>query len=231
MNHAQLKGPARHQPVAGLRSHLRLMVITDRGRSRGRTEVDVCRQALRGGATAVQLRAKDDGDGALLRVARQVAAMAARSGALFLVNDRPDIAALSRAGGCHLGPDDLGVEQARQVAGDRLILGFSAGTVAAARQAEGQGADYLGVGPVFPTDTKSDAGAPLGLAGLEAIVHATSLPVVAVGGIDAASIASCIEAGACGAAVITAAVGAASIAPAVRRLRRLVDAALERRPG
>lgn len=202
------------------------MVITDRARARGRADLDVCRQVLRGGATAVQLRAKGDSDGALVSIARGMLPMVAQAGALFVVNDRPDIAAVVGAGACHLGPEDLDVEQARRLVGDAMFIGFSAGSVDEARQAEGRGADYIGAGPVFLTDTKHDAGAPLGLAGLAAIVAATPLPVIAVGGINVRRAAACVEAGACGVAVATAAVGAASIAPAVRLLRRCVDAAV-----
>ena len=207
------------------------MVITDRARARGRADLDVWRQVLRGGATAVQLRAKGDSDSALVSMGRRMAPMAERAGALFVVNDRPDIAVVVGASACHLGPDDLDLDQARRIVGDAMIIGFSAGSVDGARRAEHLGADYIGAGPVFLTDTKSDAGAPLGLAGLEAIVAATPLPVIAVGGIDARCAAACVEAGACGVAVVTAAVGAASIAPAVRLLRRCVDDAAARRDG
>lgn len=214
-----------------LRAHLRLMVITDRQLSRGRTDEEICRQAFRGGATAVQLRLKSAGDRDFLDTARAVARLAGHSGTLFVINDRPDIAMLCGAAACHLGPSDLNVEQVRRLAGSSLRIGFSVRSAEGARAAARQGADYLGVGPVFPTRTKMDAPGPIGLARLAEVASATSLPVVAIGGIDHDSAGRCIEAGACGVALISAVVGAASVAPTVRRLRRLVDAASRPRQG
>lgn len=209
-----------------LRAALRLVVISDIHLARGRTHVEIVRQALRGGATAIQLRDKEGEDRALLAAAEEVAALCDHARALFFVNDRVDIARLA-GGGCHLGPDDLGLAEARGLLPSPALLGFSAGTPAAAVAAAAAGADYLGVGPIFATGSKKDAGEPLATAGLAAIVQATTLPVVAIGGIDAGNAASCIEAGACGVAVIRAVVAAATVAPAARVLRRAVDQALE----
>ncbi|MFQ5719102.1 MAG: thiamine phosphate synthase [Acidobacteriota bacterium] len=214
-----------------LGSALRLMVITDRRQSRGRTDLDVCRQALRGGATAIQIRAKEATDRELVATANEVVSMAARARAVVVVNDRPDVALLVGAWACHLGPEDLDLPAARRVAGAAMILGASAGTPGEARAAERAGADYLGVGPIFATGTKGDAGPPLGLAGLTGMVAATSLPVVAVGGISAETAGACVAGGACGVAVARAAAGAPSIGPAVRALRRIVDDALQRLAG
>jgi thiamine-phosphate diphosphorylase len=211
-----------------LRMALRLMVIADSRLARGRTHVEIVRQALRGGATAIQLRDKESEDRDVLIRAREVAALCERARALFFVNDRVDVARLA-GGGCHLGPDDLDIRSARRLLSPPALLGFSAGTPAEAVAAAEAGADYLGVGPVFVTSTKEDAGEPLTVDGLAGIVAATSLPVVAIGGIHTGNAADCIEAGACGVAVIRAVVAAATVAPAARALRRTVDRALEAR--
>ena len=209
-----------------LRAALRLMVISDVRLGRGRTHVEIVRQALRGGATAIQLRDKEGEDRDFLATAEDIAALCDRARALFFVNDRVDVARLA-GGGCHLGPDDLGIPEARGLLSSPALLGFSAGTPAEAMAAAEAGADYLGVGPIFATSSKEDAGEPLGVDGLAKIVAATSLPVVAIGGIHAGNATACITAGACGVAVIRAVVAAATVAPAARALRRAVDRALE----
>ncbi len=209
-----------------LRQTLRLMVLTDRTAGRGRTHEEQARLALRGGATAVQLRDKQADDADLVAWAAALSPAAARAGALLLVNDRLDVARLAGAGGCHLGPEDLPVAEARRLWPRPAVLGFSAGTPGEARAAAEAGADYVGVGPVFATGSKADAGKPLGLQGLAQVAATSPLPVVAIGGIDAARAAACIRAGACGVAVLAAVAGAASVAPAARALRRAVDAAL-----
>jgi thiamine-phosphate pyrophosphorylase len=215
-------------PENDLRHALRLLVLTDPERSRGRTHREIASLALRGGATAVQLRDKEAQDADLLAWARQIRALTRRSDALFLVNDRLDVARLAEADGCHLGPEDLSLADARRLWPRPAVIGYSAGTPQDARQAEAAGADYLGVGPVYATGTKADAGAPIGMTGLEAVAVATSLPIVAIGGIDARRAGECIAAGACGVAVISGVAGAASVAPAARALRRAVDRALSK---
>jgi thiamine-phosphate diphosphorylase len=203
------------------------MVVTDRRLARGRTHGEIATLALRGGATAIQLRDKEAEDADLLAWAGEVDGLARRAGAISLVNDRLDVARLAGAAGCHLGPEDLPLADARRLWPRPALIGFSAGTPAEARAAEEEGADYLGVGPVYSTSTKGDAGAALGLSGLREVIEATSLPVIAIGGIDATRAGGCVAAGACGVAVIAAVVGAASVAPAARAVRRAVDAALK----
>jgi len=156
---------------------------------------------LRAGVRVVQYRDKRGIDYSLLDA---MAAAAGRAGALFIVNDDP--AAARRADGVHLGQEDLtaiGYTAARRAIGDRL-LGVSCGTVSEARRAEVLGADYLGVGPFNPTPTKRDAGHAIRAAGLRAIAAATSLPIVAIGGIGVTDLESIMRSGASMAAVISA---------------------------
>lgn len=207
------------------RLRLGVYVITLADAGRGRGHVDVARAALAGGADALQLRDKALDGGALYRLALEVRGAVEESGAdcLFLVNDRVDVAVAAGADGVHLGQEDLPAPAARALLGEGLILGISAGTVAEAVRAEREGADYLGVGPVFPTPSKADAGEPIGLEGLRRIRDAVALPLVAIGGIDEGKVEAVFAAGADGVAVISAVASAADMEAAVRRLRRAVD--------
>ncbi|RLC62163.1 MAG: thiamine phosphate synthase, partial [Chloroflexi bacterium] len=136
--------------------------------------------------------------------------------------DRLDVALAIGAEGVHVGEDDMPVPLARQLIGPERILGASPATLEDARQAERDGADYLGVGDVYGTPSKPDAGAPIGVERLAQVVKAVSIPVVAIGGITAANAAAVIQAGAAGVAVISAVVAAPDPAAAARRLREIV---------
>ena len=138
---------------------------------------------LSGGASIVQLRQKQLPRGRLLELACALAPACARANALFIVNDQLDVALLSGANGVHLGPDDLSVVAARRVAGADVIVGASASTPEAARQAERDGADYLGTGPAYPTPLKTEK-VVIGPAGVAAVRLAVAIPVFAIGGID-----------------------------------------------
>ena len=209
---------------------LRVYVITDRS-FRGRTHEQVARAALRGGATAVQLRDKQATGRELLQWARQLRDLTRAAGVLFLVNDRVDVALAVHADGVHVGQEDVPVADARQLMGPGRVVGASAGNVEEALQAEQASADYLGVGPVFPTATKPDAGEAIGVDGLRRIVQAVRLPVVAIGGIPADNAGQAIRAGAVGVAVISAVAAADDMVAATRQLREAVDAALRERGG
>lgn len=203
--------PAR--PIAGL------YVITDAGLFAGRGHVDVARAALAGGARILQLRDKHTPDEELLPIARLVRKLADDAGALFIVNDRIELALAAGADGIHLGQEDMPCRRARSLwpAG---IIGVSIDDAATARQAEADGADYLGVGPIFGTRTKGDAGPAVGLEQIARARAASSLPIVAIGGISAANVASVAVAGAECAAVISAVVSAPDMERATRELCR-----------
>jgi len=203
---------------------LTLYVVLDPHLMGGRSLLDVARAALRGGATVLQFRDKDASTGELVAAAEALAALAHAAGARFIMNDHVGIAA-AVGGGVHLGPDDLAVSAARALLGPDALIGFSAGTPAEARDAEWAGADYLGTGAVYGTSSKADAGTPIGVDGLERVIHVTRLPVVAIGGIAPGRAAPCIAAGAAGVAVITAVTLAADVEDATRALRHEVEAA------
>jgi len=207
---------------------LRLYVITDRVLS-GRSHEAQAEAAIAGGATAIQLRDKTAPARVLVEVGERLAVLCRARGVVFIVNDRADVAMACGADGVHVGEDDLPVAAARRLLGPAKIVGASAGTVEAARRAEAEGADYLGVGAVFSTGTKADAGEAIGLEALARIARAVRIPVVGIGGITVENAAAVIRAGAAGVAVVSAVVAQPDIAAAARALRAQVDGARARR--
>ncbi|HEY7198702.1 MAG TPA: thiamine phosphate synthase [Candidatus Dormibacteraeota bacterium] len=149
---------------------------------------------LRGGVDVVQLRQKRLARGRLLDLATVLAGACAAAGALFIVNDHVDVAMLSGADGAHVGPDDLTVAAARRVAGPDLVIGASASSPEAGREAEGEGADYLGSGPAYETPLKTEKRV-IGPAGIAAVAAAVDIPVFAIGGIDRGRLAEVRAAG------------------------------------
>jgi thiamine-phosphate pyrophosphorylase len=207
------------------RGDWRVYVITDAARAGGRSPTEIAEAAIQGGATAIQLRMKDEPARLIVQAARQIAALCRAAGVTFIVNDRADVAMIAGADGVHVGQDDLPAEDVRALMGGKALLGVSAATVEEARAAERAGADYLGVGAIYATSTKADAGPPVGLARIREIRHAVRLPIVAVGGITADNAGPVIAAGAQGVAVITAVTLAEDMAGAARRIRQEVDRA------
>jgi thiamine-phosphate pyrophosphorylase len=202
----------------------RLYVITDEKVSRGRSHLQVAEAAILGGADVLQLRDKEAPSGRLYRVALQLRKLTRDAKIPFIVNDRLDIALAVDADGVHVGQADLPASVVREMMGPGKILGVSVDTVEEALLAEKDGADYLGVGPVFEArGTKPDAGDPLGIDRIGRIRRHCRLPIVAIGGINAENARKVREAGADAAAVISAIVAADDIAHAARRLKRLLS--------
>jgi thiamine-phosphate diphosphorylase len=202
-----------------LGTRLRRYLITDARAGSVERLVAICDAALEGGVSAVQLRAKGWSDRALYEAGNALRPRCRDAGALLIVNDRVDIALAVGADGVHLGVDDLPVAVARALLGPDAIIGYSPETDADRRAAEDAGIDYLGVGPVYGTATKSDAGAAIGLDGLQRVVAATTLPVVGIGGIDLARAADVVATGAAGVAVVGAIFLADDPRQAAERLR------------
>ena len=200
-----------------------LMLITDRSRLRGRTLAEVASRAVEGGAHAVQIREKDLSTAELYELAATLHAVR-RGRALLLVNDRIDVALAVGADGVHLPERSLPGKLARDVAGAACIIGRSVHSVEAAVAAEADGADYLQVGTIFETASKPGRPAA-GLALVREVRNAVSIPIVAVGGIDAGNAAGVIAAGADGIAVIGAIMDADDPRQAARDLRGAIDAA------
>src|SRR5262249_47730617 len=151
---------------------------------------------LAGGARLVQLRDKQRESAELVALARELGARCAAAGALFLVNDRADVAVAAAAGGLHVGQTDLSAAHGRGVAGPEIWLGVSVESPEQEQDAEAAGADYLGVGDLYGTSSKRDAGLPVGIDHLRRLRAATRLPIVAIGGITLARVDEVIAAGA-----------------------------------
>ncbi|MEP7059131.1 MAG: thiamine phosphate synthase [Actinomycetota bacterium] len=196
------------------------MVVTSGTLVPGLGHREVAEAAVRGGATALQLRAPELKDAALLPLAGELAALCAAAGVLFVVNDRLDVALASGADGVHLGQAD-DPAAARDRLGPGPILGISAATPTQARSAAQMGADYLGV-TVWPTPTKPNAHGE-GIAGLSAVCSAVAIPVLGIGGIAERNLDLVLDAGAAGIAVISAVAAAADPVAATRGLRRRID--------
>lgn len=197
-----------------------LYVLTDVTLAPGRTHADIVRAALAGGADAVQIRDKGSTAQNLGRVVAECHPMARKFGAALFVNDRVDVAMLFGADGVHVGQEDLPARAARRLLKPPALLGVSAGTLAEAKRAVKEGADYIGVGPIYATSTKPDAGEAIGTEALAAIVRGVPVPVVAIGGIDHENVAAVGAAGAAGAAVVSAVVTATDMAAAARALKQ-----------
>jgi thiamine-phosphate pyrophosphorylase len=177
-------------------------------------DLGVARTALAGGATVLQLRLKTLPTEELVSRGRPYRALAAAAGATFIVNDDVEAAIRLRADGVHLGRRDSGAERALE---EGLLLGLSAASAEEATAAEARGAAYIGAGPVWATPSKADADPPIGLDGLAGICRAVSVPVVAIGGVDAGNAEDCVRAGAAGVAVIRAAAEAQALREAIER--------------
>jgi len=196
--------------MTNLATWLRLMAVTDDLVVGGRDVVALCRDAERGGATSIQLRMKAVGPAELARAAR---AVIAGVGVPVLVNDRVDVALAVGAAGVHLGPDDLPPGRARALAPPGFIIGASVGSEREAGLA--QAADYWGVGPWAVTATKADAGAAIGGEGFARLVAlAAGRPCVAIGSVRPPDVASVIDAGGAGVAVVSGIFGAPDAATA-----------------
>ena len=202
--------------------NLGLYLVTDEALSRGRPTAEIVAAAIRGGADAIQLRAKDVPLREAAAIGRALRELTRAAGVLFIVNDRADLALALDADGVHVGQDDLPADLARLVVGPDRIVGVSAATVEEARNARAMGADYLGVGAIYGTATKSDAGAAIGTDPIGAIRAAVGLPVVGIGGIGARNAAEVIAAGADGVAVVSAIVAADDPEAAARAVKAAV---------
>lgn len=181
-------------------------LVTGAAHSNGRSTVDVVRAALDGGVDVVQLREKGESASDRFRLGRELRELTRAAGVPLVVNDRVDIARAVDADGVHLGDDDLPVSVAREQLGENALVGRSVSTVDGALAAADDGADYLGVGAVFPTDSKDvrEREAEVGLDRVRAIAAATDLPFVGIGGVTVENAASVVKAGADGVAVISA---------------------------
>ena len=205
-----------------LAQSLLLYAVTDRHWLGDRTLYDVVRESLEGGVTFLQLREKDLDDENFYKEAVRLQEMAREYGVPFVVNDNVDIAVRMDADGVHVGQSDMEAGDVRALIGPDKILGVSAQTVEQAVLAEKRGADYLGVGAVFPTGSKDDA-VEVSRETLKAICDAVSIPVVAIGGITVNNTPELAGSGICGIAVISAIYGQKDIYQATVSLKKVTE--------
>ncbi len=203
-----------------------LYAVTDSRWLGGRKLSDDVKKAIDGGATFVQLREKElDHDG-FLKLANEIKPVCEKANIPFVINDEVEIAIESGADGVHVGQSDMQAKDVRALIGPDMILGVSAQTVEQAKAAEAAGADYLGVGAVFPTGSKDDA-AEVSFETLKAICDAVSIPVVAIGGINKENVGELSGSGIAGIAVISAIFAKDDIEKAARGLIGTTKAALK----
>ncbi len=183
----------------------------------------VAADVLAGGCRIIQLRSKKMSTGDFVALAKEIGDACKKAGALFIVNDRADIALACGADGVHLGQDDLPVAATRRVLGKERLIGLSTHSPDEAVEAEAEGADYIGFGPVFGTTTKEDALTPRGLEALSQVREKVSLPIVAIGGINRANVATVRAAGANSAAVISGLASATDIRGAAAELADILE--------
>lgn len=197
-----------------------IYAITDARLSLGRSLEEVALALLGAGVRILQYREKRLKGGEMLEQCRLLRRLTAEADACFIVNDHVDIAMLVAADGVHVGQEDLPVPAVRELVGPEMLIGLSTHDAAQARAAQAMGADYLGVGPIFATQTKEDAVAPVGFAYLDWVVANIDVPFVAIGGIKEHNIAEVARHGAPCCSLISALVGAPDIAASVAAVRR-----------
>lgn len=202
---------------------LSLYLVTDRHCLRGRDFYEAVEEALRAGVTLLQLREKELGMEELLAEGKKVKALCRKYHVPFLVDDNVEAAKILGADGVHLGQEDEAIQKARAVLGQEAIIGISAHNLEEALEAQAQGADYLGVGALYPTGSKKDASVlPPGR--FREIIQAVQIPVVGIGGIHEAQLDQVMDQGAAGCAMISAILGAEDITAAVVRMKARLQA-------
>lgn len=202
--------------------YMLLYAVTDRAWTGEQTLYEQVEAALKGGVTCVQLREKEMDETAFLQEAKDICALCRRYGVPFIVNDNVDVAIACQADGIHVGQEDMTAGEVRRRVGDAMLLGVSVHTVEEARRAVRDGADYLGLGAVFPTSTKTDVDQMTNET-LRAICDAVDVPVVAIGGINRGNLLKLSGSGVDGVALVSAIFSAEDIEDTCRKLRLLAE--------
>lgn len=201
-----------------MKDNYSLYLVTDQALSCGRATIEVVEAAIRGGVRCVQLREKNLGTREMVEEAKALINLLRPRNIPLIVNDRVDVALAADADGVHLGQSDMHISDARALVGPGKLIGISAETQDDAIQAEREGADYIGVSPVFSTATKKDIANPLGLEGVQEMRKNVAIPLVGIGGISEQNAAEVMRSGADGVAVVSAIVSAACPESSARRI-------------
>ena len=202
-----------------------LYLVTDQGLSKGRTLEYIVEEAVKGGVTMVQLREKDISSREFYELAKSLMFILKPLSIPLIINDRLDIALAVNADGLHIGQGDLPYSIARKIMGKDKIIGLSVETIEQARDANSMDVDYIGLSPVFSTNTKLDINTPLGLSGVQEIAGFTKHKTVAIGGINSSNAESVIASGADGIAVVSAIVSHENPKEAAAILRSMIKKA------
>ena len=206
-----------------------LYLVLDPELARGRPLTEVAREAIEGGVSMLQLRYKGAKAREFLELAQRIKEVSAECRIPLIINDRLDIALAAGADGVHLGQEDLPSQEARRILGSQMILGVSAGCLQEAQDAENAGASYIGLGSIFPTSSKPDAGRPIGAGVIAEVTQVVRIPVVAIGGIQVDNAEEVIQKGASGVAVISAILQAKDSKRAAQQLKMAIERARARR--
>jgi thiamine-phosphate pyrophosphorylase len=200
----------------------RLYLITDR-KATARPLTEAVRLALEGGVRAVQVREKDLPVRELLALAEELRTLTKEFGAKLFINDQVDVAMSVGADGVHLGGRSMPVAAVRQVVGSSMLIGVSTHSIAEAREAEKEGADFITLGPIFATPSKAAYGPPLGLEPLREARRVVDIPIFALGGVKGRNIGHVLWAGAYGVSMISAILGAEDIKKAARNTTAMIE--------
>ncbi len=207
------------------KKHMLLYAVTDRAWVGTKSLYEQVKEALENGVTCVQLREKELNEGDFLKEAKQISALCKEYKVPFIVNDNVDIAIACKADGIHIGQEDMELKSVRKFVGEDMIIGVSAHTVEEAIKAQEGGADYIGIGAVFATSTKTDVDV-LSFETLKSICEAVEIPTVAIGGIKKDNICKLEGSGIDGVAVVSAIFAANDIATATKELLLEVEKAV-----
>ncbi|MCL0052738.1 thiamine phosphate synthase [Peptococcaceae bacterium] len=197
-----------------------IYAITSEEHSLERSNIEVVEQLIKAGVKIIQYREKEKKKLYKFKECKIIREMTKRAGVTFIVNDDVDIALAVKADGVHVGQEDLPVEEVRKIVGEGMIIGLSTHSPAQAMEAVKKGADYIGVGPIFPTKTKKDVCDPVGFEYLDYVVKNIKIPFVAIGGIKEHNIKEVQKRGATCFAMVTELVGARDIAAKVKAIRK-----------
>ena len=200
-----------------------LYLVTDRHLAGGRALSEIVMESVAGGVSCVQLREKKLGTREFVQEAKRIHDLLLVAGVPLIINDRIDVAQACNAEGVHLGQSDMHIKDARKILGPDIIIGISAESLQDAVDAEKDGADYIGISPVFSTKTKEDIATPLGLEGVAEIRKNVDIPLVGIGGINDKNCADVVRYGADGIAVVSAIIAAEDVMAATSRLRRKIE--------
>lgn len=200
-----------------------IYALTSEPHSLGRSNIEVAREILAAGVPILQYREKSKKARAMYEECLALRAMTQQTGALFIINDHLDLALAVGADGVHIGQDDLPLPKVRELLGPHFLIGVSTHSPAQAQEAVKEGADYIGVGPLFATHTKIDVCDPVGLDYLDFVVKNLKIPFVAIGGIKEHNLAEVIKTGARTIALVTEIVGNPDIPSKIKRLQQIME--------